>query len=391
MATGNFYGKSPLLNANEIFTTCYNMIISQRVYSDNIKGTYGDLVDKFRVDGSLYGDTKLYYATDVLESTDFLNDSEAGNLLALNRPDDPKVQYVTIDQFRKVWVTIDNYLSKRFWANEGSFSEFNSVTIGWLAETKRVYESRLINTFVGTAVSAATKGTITVNLDSASNGDPLYGLTGEEYNRVEAGLIAQDIAGLLVDLKDTTTDFNDYGFLRSYSADDLLFVWNSKWVNKIKKLDLPTMFHKDGLMDKMDEYILPARYFGHLVGASDKGSGKVIDASGVYDNTKGTLRSLVEKTYTVSSVDYHVFPGDALINGATVKASGNFEEAEVYVEDASIICKAIHRDAIPFMGAFTTNTVFWNPRSLTENHYLIWGYSKPCYLYNRPFLTIKKK
>ena len=391
MATGNFYGKSPLLNANEIFSTIYNMIINQRVYSDNIKGTYGDLVDKFRTDGSMYGDTRLWYATDVLESTEWKNDSEAANLLALNRPDDPKVQYVTIDQFRKIWITIDNYLTKRAWSNEGAFSEFNAVTIGWLAETKRVYESRLINTFVGTAVSAATKGTISVNLDSASSGDPLYGLTGEEYNRVEAGLIAQDIAGLLVDLKDTTTDFNDYGFLRSYSADDLLFVWNSKWVNKIKKLDLPTMFHKDGLMDKMDEYILPARYFGHLVGSSDKGSGKVIDASGVYDNTKGTLRSLVEKTYTVSSVDYHVFPGDALINGATVKASGNFEEAEVYVEDASIICKAIHREAVPFMGAFTSNSVFWNPRSLTENHYLVWGYSKPCYLYNRPFLTIKKK
>lgn len=391
MATGNFYGKSPLLNANEIFSTIYNMIINQRVYSDNIKGTYGDLVDKFRTDGSMYGDTRLWYATDVLESTEWTNDSEAANLLAINRPDDPKVQYVTIDQFRKIWITIDNFLTKRSWSNEGAFSEFNAVTIGWLAETKRVYESRLINTFVGTAVSAATKGTISINLDSAASGDPLYGLTGEEYNRVEAGLIAQDIAGLLVDLKDTTTDFNDYGFLRSYSADDLLFVWNSKWVNKIKKLDLPTMFHKDGLMDKMDEYILPARYFGHLVGASDKGSGKVIDASGVYDNTKGTLRSLVEKTYTVSSVDYHVFPGDALINGATVKASGNFEEAEVYVEDASIICKAIHRDAVPFMGAFTSNSVFWNPRSLTENHYLVWGYSKPCYLYNRPFLTIKKK
>ena len=391
MATGNFYGKSPLLNANEIFSTIYNMIINQRVYSDNIKGTYGDLVDKFRTDGSMYGDTRLWYATDVLESTEWTNDSEAANLLALNRPDDPKVQYVTIDQYRKIWITIDNFLTKRAWSNEGAFSEFNTVTIGWLAETKRVYESRLINTFVGTAVSAATKGTISINLDNASSGDPLYGLTGEEYNRVEAGLIAQDIAGLLVDLKDTTTDFNDYGFLRSYSADDLLFVWNSKWVNKIKKLDLPTMFHKDGLMDKMDEYILPARYFGHLVSASDKGSGKVIDASGVYDNTKGTLRSLVEKTYTVSSVDYHVFPGDALINGATVKASGNFEEAEVYVEDASIICKAIHRDAVPFMGAFTSNSVFWNPRSLTENHYLVWGYSKPCYLYNRPFLTIKKK
>ena len=391
MATGNFYGKSPLLNANEIFGTIYNMIISQQVFSDNIKGTYGELADKFKVDGTLYGDTKLYYATNCLESSPWTMDSEAANLLALNRPADPKVQYVTIDQLRKVWVTIDNYISKRGFANEGAFSQINAVVVGWLADTKRVYESRLINTFVGTTVSAATKGTISVNLDSASSGDPLYGLTGEEYNRVEASLIAKDIADLLVDLKDTTTVYNDYGFLRSYASNDIFFVWNSAWVNKIKKIDLPTIFHQSNLMDKMDEYILPSKYFGHLVGASDKGSGKVIDASGVYDNTKGTLRSLVEKTYTVSSVDYHVFPGDELINGATVKASGNFEESEVYVADSSIICKVIHNGAVPFMGAFSTNTSWFNPRSLTENKYLIWGYSQPCYLYDKPFLTIKKK
>lgn len=404
MATGNFYGKSPLLNANEIFSTIYNMIINQRVYSDNIKGTYGDLVDKFRIDGSMYGDTRLWYATDVLESTAWTNDSEAANLLAINRPDDPKVQYVTIDQFRKIWITIDNYLTKRAWSNEGAFSEFNAVTIGWLAETKRVYESRLINTFVGTAVSAATKGTIAVNLDSAASGDPLYGLTGEEYNRVEAGLIAQDIANLLVDLKDTTTDFNDYGFLRSYAADDLLFVWSSKWVNKIKKLDLPTMFHKDGLMDKMDEYILPARYFGveltstniATYSASTPTTGKPINSSShAYtpgtNNANGCVRSLIETTVTVSGVDYHLFPGDELPAGATVGASQQFDYSQAYIVDDSIICKAVHRDAVPFMGAFTSNSVFWNPRSLTENHYLVWGYSKPCYLYNRPFLTIKKK
>ena len=138
MATGNFYGKSPLLNANEIFTTIYNMIISQRVFSDNIKGTYGTLVDKFRVDGTLYGDTKLYYATDCLESSPWTGDSEAANLLALNRPDDPKVQYVTIDQFRKIWTTIDNYLTKRAWSTEGAFSSFNSVMLGWMGETKRI-------------------------------------------------------------------------------------------------------------------------------------------------------------------------------------------------------------------------------------------------------------
>ena len=404
MATGNFYGKSPLLNANEIFATIYNMIISQRVFSDNIKGTYGTLVDKFRVDGTLYGDTKLFYATDCLESSPWTGDSEAANLLALNRPDDPKVQYVTIDQFRKIFVTIDNYLSKRGWSDQGSFSSFNSIILGWLGETKRIYDSRLINVFVGNTVSQATKGTIAINLDSASSGDPLYGLTGEEANRVEASIIARDIADLLVDLKDTTRDYNDYKFIRSYNTDDLMFVWSSAWVNKIKKIDLPTIFHKDGLMEKMDEFILPSKYFGVPItstnisdySASTPTTGKPIDSDdhtytpGVR-NANGTLRSTVEKTVTVSGTDYHLFPGDELPAGATVGASQQFGLGECYFEDSSIMCKVIHKDAVPFMSAFTTNTVWWNPRALNENHYLIWSYSEPCYLYNYPFLTIKKK
>ena len=404
MATGNFYGKSPLLNANEIFGTIYNMIISQQVFSDNIKGTYGELADKFKVDGTLYGDTKLFYATNCLESSAWTMDSEAANLLALNRPDDPKVQYVTIDQFRKVWVTVDSYISKRGFATEGAFSQFNAVVVGWLADTKRVYESRLINTFVGTTVSAATKGTISVNLDSASNGDPLYGLTGEEYNRVEASLIARDVADLLVDLKDTTTYYNDYNFLRSYSTNDLFFVWNSAWVNKIKKIDLPTIFHNESLMDKMDEYILPSKYFGVTIdsstistySASTPTTGKPINSSThAYtpgtNNANGCFRSLIETTVTVSGTDYHVFPGDEIPSGATVGSSQQFGLGETYINDDTIMCKVIHNNAVPFMGAFTTNTSWFNPRSLTENKYLIWGYSKPCYLYDKPFLTIKKK
>ena len=57
MATGNFYGKSPLLNANELFTTCYNMIISQRVYSDNIKGTYEEIYSNWK--------NKMHHAVDI--------------------------------------------------------------------------------------------------------------------------------------------------------------------------------------------------------------------------------------------------------------------------------------------------------------------------------------
>ena len=70
------------LNANEIFASIFNMIISQQVFADNIKDTKASLVDAARVDGSMYGDTKLYYATDVLRSYAWGGDAEAENLLA---------------------------------------------------------------------------------------------------------------------------------------------------------------------------------------------------------------------------------------------------------------------------------------------------------------------
>ena len=103
------------LNSNEIFGSIYNMIISQQVFADNIKGMYGELVGKVKTDGSMYGDTKLFYATDALKSRPWLNDAEAANLLAVNRPKDPECQAITLDQFRQIDITVDNYLSKRAW------------------------------------------------------------------------------------------------------------------------------------------------------------------------------------------------------------------------------------------------------------------------------------
>ncbi|MBO7691520.1 MAG: hypothetical protein J6T10_02660, partial [Methanobrevibacter sp.] len=119
------------LNSNEIFAAIYNMIISQQVYADNIKGTYSQLVDHFKVDGSLYGDTKLFYASDILKSRVWGADSEAANLLSINRPKAPEVQEIVIDQFRQIDITVDYYLSKRAWSTEAAFSTFTSVMLQW--------------------------------------------------------------------------------------------------------------------------------------------------------------------------------------------------------------------------------------------------------------------
>ena len=101
------------LNVNSVFSAIFNMIISQTVFADNIKGTASSLVDRARVDGSLYGDTKLYYSTDVLKSADWGADLEAANLLKLYRPKAPEVQKIELNNFRQICLTVDSYLTKQ--------------------------------------------------------------------------------------------------------------------------------------------------------------------------------------------------------------------------------------------------------------------------------------
>lgn len=359
----SFTGK---LRSNEIFAALYNMIISQQVFADNISDTFSELADRFRVDGSLYGDTKLYYSTDVLKSAPWGNDAEATNLLALYRPEAPECQSITLDVFRQICLTVDNYLSKRAWSTEGAFSEFNSVMLGWIRDTKRVYDATLVNSYVGTAET-------TVGLQDQSITFPTQEGDLEATNRLEGQAIAEKIANLLIELRDVSRDFNDYGNLRSYKPEDLIVVWNSEYYNKILKVDLPTIFHRDGLVDKLNDYYLPARYFG-----------KVNTKAGTTSASNTTIRSLIETDYTdASEVKHHVFPGDLLPNSVAYKAN------ETYTTDGTIICKIMHKNSIPFMSAFEVGTSFFNSKSLTETHYLTWGHNTLEYLQNYPMITLR--
>ena len=354
------------LRSNEIFSAIYNMIISQHVFADNIAGTYSELVDMMRTDGSLYGDTKLYYSVDVLKSAPFLADAEAANLLNIYRPEAPEVQAITIDQFRQISLTVDTWLSKRAFSVEGAFSSFNSVMLGMIRETKRIYDATLFNTYIGTAETEEGRQMIEVAL-------PIEEGNTEATNRLRAQAIATKIADTFVELKDVSRDFNDYGNMRSYREDDLIVVWNSEYVNEITKFDLPTLFHKEGLIDKFGQYTLPARYFGEVVGAS---------GTATTNPTNIVVRSLIETDYTTDAGTVHVFPGDLLPGGVT------YNQADAYNTNPNIICKIMHKRSVPFMSAFEVGTSFFNAKSLTENHYLTWGYNKPQYLYNYPFITL---
>ena len=358
------------LTANEIYNTLANMIISQQVFADNLS-KHQTLVDKARVDGGLYGDTKLYYATDVLKSEAWGNDAEATNLLALDRAEDPEVQAIKLDIFRQIRLTVDNYLTKRAFADEGTFASFNGVMLGWMQETKKVYDGTLYNVFIGTTETNEGKQIVNIDIDADNNS------AGEN--------IAKAMADLFTDMSDYNRDYNDYGFLRSYGDSEIKVIWNADYFNQVKKIDLPSIFHDEALQSTFAGDVLAPRYFGRALVEDDFGAGKVIGADGAYDSTKGTLRAKAEFDYNGK----HYFPGDALATSGTyVGVVGGLEANMVYLETADVICKVLVKYP-PYMSAFETGTTFFNPRSLTENHYLTFGHNTLTYLKNYPFITVK--
>ena len=355
----------PTLNTNEIYAAMHNQIISVMGFGDNIKGTFGELASKAKVDGSMLGDTKVYRAADVLASNAWGNDAEAENLLKTYRNKNIQEQTITLDTFRQICLTTDDYMSKRAWGEEGAFSSFNGILKSLMGETKKIYDATTYNCYIGTTETAVGQQTITIDT-AAAVGDT----TGEAAARLKAGAIGEGIAKLITNLKDATRDYNDYGYMRSYDVDDdMMFIFNSDLLAEIEKRDLPTVFHKD-FIDKLGQYALPAKYFGTVNATQTTGN--------------GVARALEEMTVTKSgSPDKHIFGGELIPTGYIAPANTS------YNPNAKVLCKVIHKRSVPFMSGFEVGTSFYNPKALLETNYLTWGHNTLEYLKNYPFITVK--
>lgn len=384
------------LNQNTITAALFNMIISQQVFDSRVAST--ELADRFRVDGTLFGDTKLYHSFDIGSPEDWLNDEEAPNLLALNRNKSGKTQTITMGVYKMISITTDQYLSKQAFMGEGTFAEYTSFLTGSLRKIKRVYDRSLINNKIGTLIPSTTRCDVTIETP--------VGATIEETNRLEAQKIAQELVVLKADLEDNNRDFNALGYLRSYPASELMAVWNVRQHSKITKLDLPTIFHNDIAVDGgFKEYDLPEKWFGEM-GTEDTALGdaavpekevtKRVLESGWYD-VSGETATLVPKP-TANAI--FLWAGDALpytgqqvvdsVRGITVNVvSTQFPANHWYTVDTTIAFMLIHKSALPFMSGFETGTEFWNGRSLTLNNYLIFGHNNLEFLEEYPRIRVK--
>ena len=391
------------LNTNEFYNGLFNAY--RLIYTVSDGRDFSSLADMFRVDGGRYADKSVFTDMDVLMSRPW--DPEDGNILASELTVTPKQQQITVNQKRQIAMTSEQYLSKRAWMDPSVFDEFNGVVQAQVRNTKRLHEQRLINVFIGTTTATGTKAAsgsqnITVDVTTAV-GDT----TGEEKNRITAQKIMASLAELFADLEDSTRNYTDNGFMKAYPEDSFMIIWNSAWYNSILNIDLPTVFHDEGLKRLlMSGKKITPRYFGAAVTTSATADGTTNRASAEY-----AIRVNASGEYAAAGTAFkNVFPGDLLPKGTPIVAPGTAEtSAKVeftvngrkvtvltystvhsYVADPTVICKVIHKDSVKYLSSFETETEFWNPKNLRTNRYLTWMYADPEYLAAYPFITVTK-
>ncbi len=349
------------LKTNLVFASLFNMIISLQVFDTGISNLDG-IYQSRKVDGTLYGDTKLYISTDALKSYAWDGTDTPGNynLLTIKRPPVPVQESISIDTFRQIPVTVDEYLTKQAFLDEGSFGSFNGVILAWLNTTKQVYEhtTYLANLIVSAEAKATALPTLSLIAPT--------GVAGYDLIRWRAQELYRQIEDAVKELNEPSRAYNDHGFLRNYKLEDFDIVVPLGVLSSVRKHDIPFLYGPD---DKPLFKEVHWKYFG------------TIDATGGTTDDDGSpvvvRRSLVEMDYTVGQTTTHVFPGDLIPDGAVFAANVAYTPAYAsrpsIGEDVTLLM--IHKQDYPIMSAFTVGTSFFNARRLDMNHYLTFGHN----------------
>ena len=384
------------LNVNHIQSALFNMIIAQDIIGGSIHANY-NIVDKAKEQAGLYGDTVLKIDTPVVTPVDWSQDSaDAVNLLALDRPGKPETQPITINVFKQIRLTKDDYLSKQAFGTEGAFAAYQSVLDSRLSKSKETYLNKTYNVFVGTVTGAET-GTHsfagnTVSIDVDANSQTL----GQN--------VAYGLTMLVDDMKDYNTKYTANGFERAFSDADIHIIWNNKYINQVRKIDTPVLYNPGVVNEVFKGDVLPSKYFGTVITADNVAgfsattptAGKPINSStGAYtpgtNNANGTIRAAKDlyKPFGTAGATVYIPAGAEIPASKTIGASStDFLYGEVYIEQADVICKVFTK-LPPVLEAFSVGTNFFNAKNLSTNMYLTFGHNTLVPLDSEAIVTVK--
>ena len=361
------------LNSNEIYSALFNLrILFQKLAPQTVRRD--EIIALLDKAVGMYGDTGVLYGMDITGTYDFENDAEASKLLAINRNKSQKIEKYTIDHWRQTDVTVDAYLSKRAFLDEGNFAIFNGYLVGTLSQNFDAFETGFVKASLGTYESPIVACNINVTMPAADG--------TEATERIRAAAIKKAIMDLEDDMKDNQRKYNGYGFYGSYDWNDMTPVFNSKYVNEINAQAIYQTFNPEFLRSANGARKWTPKWFGSVVTANGKTTATNSNVYSLIEQNSDGTKNLVLTSEQQTAGVYRIFPGDLLPN------SFNYLKGEAYVRGDNVIAKIFFPEYIYYMTGYEQGEMFHNARSGTDNHYLRKGHSDVMVSNFRPFITL---
>ena len=361
------------LNSNEIYSALFNLrILFQKLAPQTVRRD--EIIALLDKAVGMYGDTGVLYGMDITGTYDFENDAEASKLLAINRNKSQKIEKFTIDHWRQTDVTVDAYLSKRAFLDEGNFAIFNGYLVGTLSQNFDAFETGFVKASLGTYESPIVACNINVTMPAADG--------TEATERIRAAAIKKAIMDLEDDMKDNQRKYNGYGFYGSYDWNDMTPVFNSKYVNEINAQAIYQTFNPEFLRSANGARKWTPKWFGSVVAAAGKTTATNSNVYSLIEQNSDGTKNLVLTSEQQTAGVYRIFPGDLLPN------SFNYLKGEAYTRKDNVIAKIFFPEYIYYMTGYEQGEMFHNARSGTDNHYLRKGHSDVMVSKFRPFITL---
>lgn len=368
-----FSGK---LNHNKVFQALTNQIISIKNFATgvSIKDTiYGSR----RVDGTLYGDTKLYRSTDKIDVYDFDGTSDKYNLLTQILSPEPHEQGIVIDIFKQIPLTVGQFLVKQAFFDERSYSEFTGILLSWIWTTKNIYTHTHYTSNI--LVGAEKYKTVDEDISVLAPTD----IKGYDKIRFQAQEFYRKLEDKAKEVQEPSREYNSLGFMRTVDAGAFDYVIPIGLLSQVRKQDVPFLFNPD---EKIGIKEIHWKYFG-----------EINDEDGTTLENNNTVRSLIERDYAVDGETIRVLAGDLLPDEVDYLADETYTSffTETPSWDEEFPVYMIHKQDFPILDAMTVNSSFYNAHLLTQNHYLTFGHNnvKEAHLDEYPLFkyTVKVK
>ena len=189
----NFTGT---LNVNAVYAALYNAYRIMGTLGDQLEGL-NDRAGEFKIDGGQYYDQLKWTFSDVLPSREF--DPDDTNVLAPEAKAPLKEQKMVVDKVRTIGLYMPtSFLTKQAWMSSSYFDEFQGVVESQIGKTRKLYDQRITDVYIGTAETSIGNQSITITLPT--NEDP------EKEARLRSQLMARTVARTKGKIKDSTRD-----------------------------------------------------------------------------------------------------------------------------------------------------------------------------------------